>query len=142
MLFCSGTPQPPALTFFPSPLPRWSLCLRRGCDIPFVAEPSGVNYSLPRTNCELTVFMCSYELTAAVAAHTRPTQDQASQCSSMEWEGVHEAQPLTDKFWAIHSSWKRENQSFKGMAPVWLTTLQCMVTNLDIYLLYSVNSNG
>lgn len=71
--------------------------------------------SLPTTSCALTVLMCPCELTAAVVAYTGPTQDQASQCSSMEWEGVHEAQPLTGKFWVIHSSWKRET-----LLRVWL----------------------
>lgn len=87
---------------------------------PFVAEPPGVTILCPRPAVRW-LFSCvpvsSQQLWLPTQdphkTHTRPIQ--ASQCSSMEWEGVHEAQPLTDKFWAIHSSWKRET-----LLRVWL----------------------
>lgn len=43
---------------------------------------------------------------AVVAAYTRPTQDQASLYSSLEWERACEHKPYQGSHWQLMASWR------------------------------------
>jgi hypothetical protein len=55
----------------------------------------------------------THELTAAVDAFTRPSQDQASYHSRLERAGVvHKPQPLTGNLWTVDGSWLKVSSLF------------------------------
>lgn len=75
------------------------------------------NKIAPFRDDRTTMHMTS--LTSAVAACTRPAQEQTSQHSSMEWAEVQKT--LTPRWWALDTEWllwERGSFLFKGVAPV------------------------
>lgn len=49
------------------------------------------------------------ELTAAVVAYTRPTQDEAGKHSGMEWGGIAEPVPLPEELWKCNGFLRKES---------------------------------
>lgn len=61
----------------------------------------------------------THGLTAVVVACIRPIQDQASQHSSMEWEGLMRPPPLAEELLRVDGCWGRESQfSLRVYPPV------------------------
>lgn len=70
---------------------------------------------------------CAHEFTAAVAACTRPTQDQARLHFKHGRGGAHKLLPFSEELWAVDSIWGAELIFCKGVTPGRLTMFPWIV---------------